>query len=481
MRGLVPLEGGARSGYPFDMKRVAPVVVGASVVALSTIACGKILDEDLVGTRIKDAGPNEAAARDGSRGTDAGSDAEAFDASASDHASESSDGSISGEGAAADREGGDARGADAPADSPKDSPKDSPEASPADGGDAAMESDAWVCPEGIESGPPEPASCAPGGAGMTNCGPGGSGCESCCTSLEVEGGTFYRTYENDGGGPWNEADPATLSTFRLDKYLVTVGRFRQFVVAWNGGSGYLPPAGSGKHAYLNEGKGLENSESPGTYETGWDAADWDPYVAPVTPQLSCDPNGRESLDTWTDARGSHESLPVNCVNWYEAYAFCIWDGGFLPSEAEWEYAAAGGSQQRQYPWGSTVPGVRPQESSLYAIYAANYLVASRGSTYPAPVGYAYLGAGYWGQLDLEGQVLERTADCLAPYTACTNCAAMTNSTARIAKGGDFTNGIWDLFVGLNWYALGIGDVEDDPASGNLGRGWNVGFRCARAP
>jgi hypothetical protein len=40
-----------------------------------------------------------------------------------------------------------------------------------------------------------PPSCAPGGPGMTNCGPGGSGTESCCTSLEVTGGTFYRSYD----------------------------------------------------------------------------------------------------------------------------------------------------------------------------------------------------------------------------------------------------------------------------------------------
>jgi hypothetical protein len=62
--------------------------------------------------------------------------------------------------------------------------------------------------------------------------------------------------------------------FRLDKYLVTVGRFRQFVAAWNGGAGYFPAAGSGKHTHLKGGQGLENSGDPGTYETGWDATNW---------------------------------------------------------------------------------------------------------------------------------------------------------------------------------------------------------------
>jgi sulfatase modifying factor 1 len=258
---------------------------------------------------------------------------------------------------------------------------------------------AWSCATGTCSGgactgvTTTAPSCPAADGGASVCGPHG---DSCCTSLEVPGGSFNRGYAvatPPSYLPTPPGEPADAGGFRLDEYLVTVGRFRPFAAAV--AAGWTPPAGSGKHTHLNGGMGLAATDPsqtppPGTtppvsYETGWDAAN-DTQVTPTDAHLACN----ATYATWTSAPEAGETLPMNCVNWYEAYAFCIWDGGFLPSEAEWEYAAAGGNAQRTYPWGSTAPGTGNQ-CAIYGCEYPNATGTCTGIANVAPVGTATLG------------------------------------------------------------------------------------------
>jgi len=305
-----------------------------------------------------------------------------------------------------------------------------------------------------------PPSCETSGPGISDC---GADHESCCTSITVPGGTFFRTYTNDGSGAQGTADPATVSNFRLDKYLVTVGRFRQFVAAWNQGSGYTPPAGSGKHTHLNGGRGLADSGKPGSYEPGWNVDD-DSNIQITSDSLLCD----SAYATWSSTPGTQDALPINCVNWSEAYAFCIWDGGFLPSEAELMYAAAGGSEQRKYPWGSQDAG----SNSQIAICNCNYPDASgtcTGVVNIAPVGTAKLGAGRWGHLDLAGDVTEWLLDWMSPsfVNPCTDCAYVADGSGRVIRDGFYSGTDATLLV----------SYRNSLYSSN--RFASFGFRCAR--
>src|ERR1041384_1527074 len=80
---------------------------------------------------------------------------------------------------------------------------------------------------------------------------GVSGKESCCDSPQVDGETYDRSYDVAGdGNSGNMNFPATISSFRLDKYEVTVGRFRAFVQANMGTQANPPQAGAGAHTNI---------------------------------------------------------------------------------------------------------------------------------------------------------------------------------------------------------------------------------------
>ncbi len=154
------------------------------------------------------------------------------------------------------------------------------------------------------------------------------------------------------------------------------------------------------------------------------------------------------------------------MNWFEAYAFCIWDGGFLPSAAEWEYGAAGGSEGRKYPWGATDPG----EGTEYAVYKCNYRNES-GLCSTAPVGTTTQGAGRWGQLDMAGNVDEwnLNASTMSDVAPCTDCAWMSLPNNREMRGGYYGDDPhWLLPVVDQAY----------PPTGHI---LYTGVRCARAP
>jgi formylglycine-generating enzyme required for sulfatase activity len=237
----------------------------------------------------------------------------------------------------------------------------------------------------------------------------------CSDMLAVPGGTFTAGSVDTVGFP-NEhpAHPADVAPFLLDAYEVTVGRFRKFLASFSG-DGY--PDGTGAHPLI-----------PGSgWQSVWSGQTSQDYMRSLS----------ECGGPWTDTVGDSEARPVTCVTWYQAFAFCISEGKRLPTEAEWEFAAVGGSEQRTYPWGDALP------TPALAVYGCKFDGMDGCSAADLPVvGSTPAGVGRWGHFDLAGSVWEWTLDVYdAAYSGapCDNCAnlAETPEDGRVFRGGAY--------------------------------------------
>jgi formylglycine-generating enzyme required for sulfatase activity len=283
--------------------------------------------------------------------------------------------------------------------------------------------------------------------------------ESCCTSINLPGGMFPQGRSTDAGAsdyfPSGAPDElpefsSTLSSFALDKYEITVGRFRNFVEAYvgngvDGGAATVPLAGDGAN--------------PNIAGSGWQTA-WNTYL-PADQAAFKDTSHLNKYiagyGTWTDTAGANENKAINSVSWYEVLAFCIWDGGRIATESEWEYAAAGGSENRLYPWGSGASNCTDENRP--GCFGA---VAAVGS-----------GSGRWGHADLAGNVWEWTMDWYGPYptTATNNYAGASSGAYRVIRGGCFADS-----AEYHRAAFRNGFTDGPAAHNNV-----VGARCARTP
>src|SRR6185437_3887516 len=65
--------------------------------------------------------------------------------------------------------------------------------------------------------------------------------------------------------------------------------------------------------------------------------------------------------------GGDDTVPITCINWFQAAAFCWWDGQKrLPTQVEWQYEATGRNRGRTYPWGDT-----PKPDCAHATYVGD--------------------------------------------------------------------------------------------------------------
>jgi len=276
--------------------------------------------------------------------------------------------------------------------------------------------------------------------------------------VRLEGGRFLMGSEGQEAIPADGEAPVRavlLDGFYLDRYPVTNQQFQEFVTE----TGYRTEAERFGWSFVFEGH-LRGRAALFVCPPGvrwWckvDGADWRQPEGPET-DLS-----------------ERETCPVVHVSWNDANAYAEWAGKRLPTEAEWEFAARGGLEQKLYPWGDDLTPAGRHLCNIWQGVFPEHDTAEDGYSRPSPVDAFPPNAH--GLYSITGNVWEWCSDWFSPdyhlMASNVNPVGPLEGQAKVMKGGSYL--CHASYCNRYRVAARTSNTPDSSTT-------NIGFRCAR--
>lgn len=278
---------------------------------------------------------------------------------------------------------------------------------------------------------------------------------------KLDGGRFLMGTDSlegfpaDGEGPVREIH---VDPFYADRHPVTNEQFAEFIQA----TGYQTEAERFGWSFVFQGHIPKEAYDRLVDRTVRGVRWW------------CKVNGAD----WRHPEGPDSSVagrehcPVVQVSWTDAGAYAAWAGKRLPTEAEWEYAARGGLQQKIYAWGDELTPEGRHMCNIWQGDFPNLDTAEDGYSRACP-GNAFPANGY-GLYSVAGNTWEWCADWWDPsYHAsatAVNPVGPPAGTNRVMRGGSYL--CHRSYCNRYRVAARTSNTPDSATT-------NIGFRCVR--